>query len=118
MKTRVEIAVVFPDEALDATSAPRLAALVREELEFGRSVVSIDCAAVRFADSVGLGLLVRLNRKYAGRVQLHAVPNSLRLCFGRVAAGMLPTVVEAAPPVVSAESVFQLLAFSPEQAAS
>ncbi len=86
--------VVRPDdENLDAASATfverELAALAHLPL------IVLDLSAVRFADSIGLGLLTRLARRWPGKVVMANVGPPLRRCLDRVPGVPLPPVAPA-----------------------
>jgi len=78
-------------ECLDVAVAPGFEGELRNRLDAGPVV--LDLAAVRFADSCGLAVLVRLNLQPGGLSCLNVHP-SLARCFSRVPADKLPPVIE------------------------
>ncbi len=88
-----------PHENFDAAVAPTTEAAVACRLD--QECLTLDMAAVRFADSSGLGVLVRLHARYPGRVRLMNVGPGLCRCLGRAPADRLPPL--ATPEPVAAD---------------
>lgn len=79
-------------ESLDAAAVPGLMGLLTPALNGGEVVLSL--GGVHFADSAGLGLLVRLHREHPGRLKLSQVGPTLAACLARVPSRMLPPRIE------------------------
>ena len=82
-------------ENFDAAAAPAVEAEVTGLLT-GRDV-ALDLTAVRFADSSGIAVLVRLHAAFGGRVWLANVTPPLARCLSRAPAGCLPPATDAPP---------------------
>jgi len=86
LSTKAEWA--FPHDRLDAANAPKLELELRSRLSTGP--VALDLAAVRFADSSGLAVLVRCHTQWTGKLSLLNIHPSLARCLTRVPADKLP----------------------------
>ncbi|MFO0935877.1 MAG: STAS domain-containing protein [Gemmataceae bacterium] len=80
--------VVLNHECLDASAASALTDSLTKAAD--HQLLFLDCAKVKFADSSGLGLLIRLQSQYPGRVHLLNVQPVFRRFFAKVAKGLLP----------------------------
>lgn len=80
--------ITLNHECLDATVTSALGDPVAKAEE--HQIVTFDCVKVRFADTSGLGLLVRLQARYPGRVQLLNIQPGLRRCLSKVTKDLLP----------------------------
>lgn len=75
-------------ENFDAAVVPAVEAALAELL--ARGSVTLDLRDVRFADSSAIGLLVRLQAKYAGAMWVTNVGPQLERCLSRAPANRLP----------------------------
>jgi anti-anti-sigma regulatory factor len=83
--------LAVPHECLDAAVSAAVEASAVGAVSRGQLV--LDLAAVRFADSSGIGLLVRLHDRYPGRVRLANILPPLARCLTRAPADRLPPVI-------------------------
>lgn len=82
MSLRVE--VIEPTDILDGTTAKTLHEMVRQALDADVQVVLVDCAAVTFIDSSGLGALVlalKMSRAAGCRFCLCAINQQVDMLF-------------------------------------
>jgi hypothetical protein len=75
-------------ESLDAVAAKAISRELDEKLE--RGSVNLDLSEVRFADSAGLALLIRANKRWPFRLKLANIRPALQRCLARAPAELLP----------------------------
>ena len=76
--------VILSEPFLDITVQDGVREAINAHWREGLHMISIDCRAVEFMDSSGVGLLVALHKKLGGgprRVQLKNVRSSIRSVF-------------------------------------
>jgi hypothetical protein len=85
---RIMISII--DEVIDYSTASVFRVSLVKGLALGNCDIDVDCSRIRFADSIGIGEIVSLNRAYVGRIILQNVTYSLSRCLNRVDDSLLP----------------------------
>ncbi len=91
----------IPHRNLDAAVASAFFSELVPMLAAGELI--LDLTEVRFADSTGIGVLVRLHARCPGRLRIMNVSPELARCLSRAPAGRLPPQIDPPPgwgPVV------------------
>ena len=80
----LNVQIIQPTEILEGTTAPDLHRSVNQALDAGANVILIDCQAMTFIDSSGLGALVvalKMSRAQGCRFCLCAINEQVDLLF-------------------------------------
>ena len=88
--------VTIETENLDAAFSSRFDTILLDSVRDGPII--LDLEKVRFADSVGVGILVSAVRRWPNSVRMKNVGPFLRRCLQRVPADLLPEEVIAPKP--------------------